>query len=309
LISNQRQKMSRSFHQFEKLSDDNIVSVLAFVGDAPFELPPSTGIRFEDGRSTMTNVLPRISKKIHSILKNSDYLWKLALERIVKNNPWPWENGLKQFILKNSSDPDMTQQNERSCDENDDYPSRSSLLEESIRIITASEVNDQRGDSFRNDADDNLAHHRIFKWIFKWIKTMNITSPLFQMPGTVHLGSRFALHFFEPRFRLLIAEVMAPFPPTARQGKAISPKSSGALPTFIYANCRHLQKGATVTIVRVINCYIFPDGTADVILEALTYAKIYQVWERPNSRGLCEASAFKLTGGEKPPEQLFSSIN
>jgi len=291
LISNQRTKLSPTFSQLEVLNDDTIVSVLAFVGDAPFELLNSSGKRFEDGRSTMTDVLPYVSKKIYFILKNSDYLWKLALIRLVSHDPLYWVSGLQHFILKHSSD--MTRHNER-CNNEDSYPSRSDLIKESIRILSASEINDQHGDSFSNAAGTKLLHHRLFKWIFKWIKTMSITSPLFHMPGNVRLGSTFGLHFFEPRYRTLIGEVMAPFPPSARQGETISPTSSGAVPTFIYANCRRLAIGATVTVVQVTHCEIFHDGTADVELKPMSYARISQVWERPDSGRLCEASALKL---------------
>jgi len=288
LISSQRIKLSPTFPQFEMLNDDTIVSVLAFVGDAPFELLSSSGRRFEDGRSTMTDVLPLVSKKIYFILKNSDYLWKHALIRLVNHDPGSWANGLQQFILEHSSDADMTRHNE------DGYPSQSDLVNESIRILSASATNDQRGDSFINAADTKLLHHRLFKLIFKWIRTMSITSPLFYMPGTVRIGSTIGLHFFEPRYRTLISEVMAPFPPSARQGEPITPTSLGAVPTFIYANCRILKIGAVVTIVQVITCEIFPDGAADVELKPLSYARISHVWERPDSGRLCEASAFKL---------------
>merc|ERR1712150_50376 len=86
----------------------------------------------------------------------------------------------------------------------------------------------------RNKSNGGLCYQLAIKWIIT--NFVRIKSPLFYMPGITQLGKRFGLHFFEPRYRLLIAEVMAPFPASARTGHPISANSSGSFPIFIYAN-------------------------------------------------------------------------
>lgn len=54
------------------------------------------------------------------------------------------------------------------------------------------------------------SHERLFRYILK--NHIQYSSPLFYMPGDVEIGKEFGLHFFEPRYRLLISEVMSPYP-------------------------------------------------------------------------------------------------
>lgn len=270
-------KIPRSFPQFKQLSDDTVLSIFTFIGDVPYELP-----RAKDGQSTLTSVLPFISKKINFILKDSGYLWKLAMERLLRNEAC-WKLGLREFIFEHG---DMKSQNNISRVTNN-FSSGSDLLNESIRVLKYSD----RFGQHEGVISSKFLHQRIFKWVSVYIHSRKVKSPLFYMPGRTQLGGRFALHFFEPRYRTLIAEVMAPLPASARMGKPISAE---ARPTFIYANRSRLSIGTIATIVEVIQCRIYQDGTADVMLEPTGYARIEIVWERPNSGQLWEAEAFKL---------------
>mmetsp|Transcript_14820 Transcript_14820/g.22643 ORF Transcript_14820/g.22643 Transcript_14820/m.22643 type:complete len:163 (-) Transcript_14820:186-674(-) len=114
------------------------------------------------------------------------------------------------------------------------------------------------------------------------------------MTGAVRLGQPFGLHFFEPRYRLLIAEVMQNWPESARRGESIVASSRGLLPTFIYAHMSPLAPTTPACLVQVRNCMIHPDGSADVMLTPVAYVSLEQVWERPNSRGLFEASCLRM---------------
>lgn len=278
--SNKKQKITLSFPQFKQLSDDTVLSILAFVGDVPYE-PPCMD-RAEDGQSTLTSVLPYISKKIHSILEDSEYLWKLALERLVRNDP-RWKCGLQQYVFEHN---DTKGENSISHVENN-FSSGSDLLNESIRVLRYSDRLKQREGVFCS----KFLHQRIFKWVLIRIHSWKIKSPLFYMPGRTKLGERFGLHFFEPRYRTLIAEIMAPFPASERRGKPIT---STPKPTFIYANRSRLNIGTIATIVEVVVCRIYQDGTADVILEPSAYARIEKAQERPDAGQLWEGEAVKL---------------
>jgi hypothetical protein len=136
----------------------------------------------------------------------------------------------------------------------------------------------------------------------------------------IKLQNPFGIHFFEPRYRLLINEVMSPYPPEYRTGEPLdepfNPEQNrnflvhndGSLleeyPTFIYANHSPLKQGSLVTIVQVKSCFIHGDGRADVTLEPMQYGRIESVWERRNSDHLYEARVVKLNGAEEEHEVL-----
>ena len=111
------------------------------------------------------------------------------------------------------------------------------------------------------------------------------------------IGESFGLHFFEPRYRLLISEVMAPYPVAFRRGDPIQLQGSGhsSYPKFIYANYSPLDRGAPAVIVEVRQCLINPNGTADVFLCPTSYIWIEDIRERPNSGALYDARAIRMT--------------
>jgi len=130
------------------------------------------------------------------------------------------------------------------------------------------------------------------------------------MPSTVQLGQSFGLHFFEPRYRIMIAEVMDDWPAESRRGVDVRPvtavppqkeartTNTANYPTFVFANNGNLSRGSTACIVRVENCFIHSGGTADVILVPIAYVKIDQCWVRPNARGLHEARIIRMPKAE-----------
>jgi len=152
--------------------------------------------------------------------------------------------------------------------------------------------------------------------------------PVFYMPSAIRLGSPYGLHFFEPRYRLLMSEVMAPYPVSARRGERISPMVSALypnnnlrqngddddiksdllnvleqnqtllgryqLPTFIHAHQSPLRKNTPATIVQVRQCVVSRDGSADVYLEPIAYIWIDEVFERPGTGGLFEARGIRM---------------
>jgi len=131
----------------------------------------------------------------------------------------------------------------------------------------------------------------------KLVQNLRFRSPIFYMPGPVTIGVEFGLHFYEPRYRLLISEVMAPYPVVFRRGDPIQLEGSGhqSYPKFIYANHSPLERGAPAVIVEVRQCLINPNGTADVFLCPTAYIWIEDIRERPNSGALYDARAIRMT--------------
>ena len=164
--------------------------------------------------------------------------------------------------------------------------------------------------AFTNTSTENRRSHCIIMELYRHILSQYIKfrSPLFYMPDQVEIGREFGIHFFEPRYRLLIAEVMSSFPRDYSQGGTITPLLSKLLynhtnpferrcspyPTFIYANNSPLKANSVVTIVEVSHCIIHENHTADVSLQPVQYGRIEEVRERPNSHHLYEAKVVRM---------------
>ena len=139
-----------------------------------------------------------------------------------------------------------------------------------------------------------------YKAIYRRVVDTHVrcTAPVFFMTGHVRLGHTIQLHFFEPRYRLLIALTMDGWPESARRGAPICANRQGEWPTFLYAFKSELRPGAPACLVQVKQCLVYPDGTADVSLLVHAYVRLEQVWERPHSGRLFEATGFRMgTGG------------
>ena len=114
-------------------------------------------------------------------------------------------------------------------------------------------------------------------------KYIRFTAPVFHMPNYIRLGHEFRLHFFEPRYRLLIAEVMQNWPESSKSGGAITADRNGKFPSFIHANNNHLTAKSQALIVHVRQAHIHPSGRADVLLVPVAHVQIEKVWIRPNT--------------------------
>mmetsp|Transcript_27014 Transcript_27014/g.41029 ORF Transcript_27014/g.41029 Transcript_27014/m.41029 type:complete len:321 (+) Transcript_27014:194-1156(+) len=215
-------------------------------------------------RGTITGVLPFVNKKINEFCKR-DYFWRAALKRVCVNEPSLWKEGLMQLL------PEGTKSTE-------------GLVDYARKEIP--------GSTYRS----------IFQSIFE--THIRFTGPVFYMRGMVRLGQAFGLHFFEPRYRLLIAEVMRDWPESARRGELIAASTQRRLPTFIYAHMSPLAPATPACLVQVHSCMIHPDGSADVMLTPVAYVSLERVWERSNSGRLFQATCLRM--GQSQSRQIES---
>lgn len=158
---------------------------------------------------------------------------------------------------------------------------------------------------------------------------MRYRAPIFNMGSSVKLGEPYGLHFFEPRYRVLISEIMSQYPVSARRGNPIAPILPGLipqnnaqrrivmdaelqvylldlleknesilqehnLPTFIHAHQSPLRRNIPATIVQVQMCAAAPDGSADVFLNPIAYIWLEDIWERPGTGGLLEGRGIRM---------------
>ncbi|KAL3803035.1 hypothetical protein ACHAWO_003834 [Cyclotella atomus] len=167
----------------------------------------------------------------------------------------------------------------------------------------------------------------IYQCIYRSVLQHHIRyqAPVFYMPSSIRLGVEYGLHFFEPRYRLLISEVMSTYGVAARRGERIQPVLPGVYPTttlirdesvkiqllnfleanesilrqhhtptFIHAHQSPLGPNTPATIVKVKVCQISPNGSADVFLEPVAYIWLERIWERPGTGGLIEARGIRM---------------
>eukprot|EP00986_Skeletonema_menzelii_P002021 scaffold555_cov158-Skeletonema_menzelii.AAC.18 len=336
--------------------EDILLAILSFVADTPFEIVG--GDNPTCGRSTLTHTLPLVSKQFYRLTKEHDIFWENALLRLVKKESM-WEDGMRRFVFDSKCDKIRSDILERNHNRNRrDKRTKNNRLQEqrvqaevdaSSQMSTTSNVDNLKSDNTDNTAKEeallqqacdaveafpphNFAscsgvHQCIYKSIVH--DHLRYQGPVFYMPSAIRLGSPYGLHFFEPRYRLLMSEVMAPYPVSARRGERISPmvpsllppsnnlRQNGDdddikadllnvleqnqsllgkyhLPTFIHAHQSPLRKNTPATIVQVRQCMVSRDGSADVYLEPIAYVWIDQVFERPGTGGLYEARGIRM---------------
>ena len=309
--------------------------IFLFVFVLTDETPP-------EHQATLTHVIPLINKTCCNVYAKSNYLWKNALFRLVKGKPDLWGHGLKCFLIKHhplpssssssSSDHHVNDQIEmnqmKEINEKDEKEAKMYTL-----VIDAGKLMEhllQTHDGYfsynfenHDDTATTVEDVDLTKSVHKETKPMYMelychvliyyikyTAPLFRMPGVVQLGIPIRLHLFEPRYRLLIGEVMSKFPQEYKTGIEIpneeddDDKTNMSLlnngystPTFLYAN-KPLHTGNTAMIVEVRRCAIHPNDTADVELIPIQCVRIETVWERPHSNRLSEARVIKMSNEE-----------
>ena len=95
------------------------------------------------------------------------------------------------------------------------------------------------------------------------LSTESFTYKVILLRFAVCLGEPYSVHFYEPRYRLLIAEVMRDYSDEAKHGGHIGNHNP---PCFVHANRGPLAPTTPATLVQVVRCEMFPDGRADVVL-------------------------------------------
>lgn len=321
-----------------------------------------------DSHSTLTHTLPLVSKQFYRLTSNHDLYWKHALLRLVQNEPSLWEEGLQRMVFDAKCDElraEILERNRSRSVRRRDKRTKDSQLNQQqqqppqsafeSKIISACSVgadnnnpSNSVGVSSPLTEEEELLqqackamqlhpprHHTaspsgMYQCVYQSIVLghMRYQAPVFYMPSSVQLGSRYGLHFFEHRYRLLISEVMASFPTRTRRGEQIGPVVLGLLPpnrsqsgvldddiklsildlcekneslltnhhypTFIHAHQSPLRRNSPAAIVRVLHCSISPDGSADVLLSPLSYIWLEEIWERPGTGGLIEARGIRM---------------
>ena len=104
--------------------------------------------------------------------------------------------------------------------------------------------------------------------------------PMFFMRSRLQLNRPFQLHFFEPRYRRLIARVMEDVPIRFKSGEPITQPSY--IRRMIYCPANSVNAGSMAFICEVRRCQIANDGQADVELNPVLDCVLERVFVLPH---------------------------
>ena len=256
--------------RFEVLGEDTMLSILKFVSNAPLEQ-----VTTQPGLSELTDLLPGVSKMFQE-LSEHDSLWKPALLRQLQREPKLWTEGLLKLAENQKLwDPDFS-----------DSETTVSFLERVRAALNA------------------IAYKTIYKEVVS--QHIRVTKPVFYMPGPLLLGGSYRVHLFEPRYRLMVAELLRDYPQEARQGGHTTAGGRPA-PVFIHANRDPFGVASGACLVQMVRCTISPrDGTADIMLLPIAYVWLEKVWIRQNSGNLHYAQSVRM--GQKATRDMHELI-
>lgn len=211
--------------------------------------------------SSLTHTLPLVSKEFRDMCR-SNCLWQPALEQLVETEPSLWKEGLLKL-----------------------HPCEASSSSELVRLV--------------HKGLREPGYFRLYRMVVA--RFVRFTSPVFcMMGGTVRLGRPFAIHLFEPRYRLLIQSVMEGYPAQARNGRQIVAEE---LPSFVYAHVAPFCASSPACLVEVQRCMIYENGRADVLLMPVAHIKMERVWQEPNTGRLLFAQCLRLGASHQVEER------
>jgi len=239
---------------------------------------------------TLTHVLPLVNKRFRLLCNQSDILWTESLERLLglrstqvrsdMGSSDLWEAGLLSFIKCNDpSDNDSPGEGCANGSGDDSRPFDNarvrSLIIKACDCINKEEDEPQEQSSLAGEVFRQvLLHHK------------PVRLPVFSMFCPITIGEELSLRLFEPRYRLMIAEVMSGRSDRERQGFPISTPR----PRFLFACRSDSFRRAVTCIVEVRRCLIRQDGIADVEIVPISWAILEKRARRPESGGLVDGT-------------------
>lgn len=203
-------EVSPQFPRFSQLPDPVQFHVISFLATAPQERI-FDGEKFGTEQGTLSKVFPFVCRKFRTFAR-SETLWQMCLERALSSDKI-WSTALGRMA------PDLATPH--------------GLVPALLEFADVSSC------------------QNLYKVILN--EHIRLRLPIFFMPmqfdrDTPH--PRYSLHFFEPRYRLMMAELM--------QGVDRHPGDDG--PVFLHVVDMRGPSSKVAALVRVMDCVFAPDG-------------------------------------------------
>ena len=229
---------SSEFHLFQELPESAQYHVFSFLATAPLE--KIFGVdSFRDSAGPLVKTLPLVCKKFRDFSR-SEPLWQASLERALARDK-VWSEALARMGVTAPQD---------------DPSGLVPALLASTNISTC-----------KNLYQVILNEH------------IRVRLPIFFMPHEFDKATPnpiYQLHFFEPRYRLMMAELM--------RGFVQDPGDDG--PVFLHVVDMRGPRAKVGALVRIRECVFAPDGRAVAELQLVGSVRLKRCWVRPQSYSL-----------------------
>lgn len=294
----------KEFHLFSHLQDELQINVLSYIADAPFEekcngasssspviitteatnttsTPASLSRHCMTYSSTLTHVLPYVSKKFCQVHTKSDQLWKDALMRqlVCNSDPELWYSALQNIVHRttNRTYSNITKSNHTNGDDKEDKPEAlHRLIDQAYQVLASVDT-----PQFMN-----------YRYLYRIIMNSQLRQilPVFTMTGDVVLNEPYGLHLFEYRYRYMMQNLMRQHANFVRQAYCNDPHTTPTTSAtrtqllqqypiyFLHANRGNIRRSEMAVIAQVIQCDLHPDGRADIVVKPIHFCWIERSW-------------------------------
>jgi len=264
-------------------------------------------IGLSDAEGTLTKNLPLVCRRFRHYCNRSESLWLSSLERLISSKPDSWGEGVRSILLSVRSIPLDVSIVEQvySGDSSFKVDLLQSMKQEDLRKLLQTVCKIATQQAFRNGAKNSYVRAGMgegadsvnqqqrcceVKLAYRCLITehMMVKMPVFYMPSPLQLNQPIGLHFFEPRYRRLIAEVTV--------GRTSDELSGGQmkepLPRFVFACNSPLAAGTNAFVVELHRCRLYINGRADVLVNPVRQVRLVKVEEQrgSDSLGLCDVT-------------------
>ncbi|KAG7358480.1 hypothetical protein IV203_015069 [Nitzschia inconspicua] len=315
--------MRQGFPQYSDLGIEIRRHILSFVATGPMEeRNPIEQISDTYLPGSLTSTLPRVNKEFRQ-LSDLDFFWAPVLKRQLEHpeNGTLWVDGLQRLLplenfveLERQKRQLQVQESQRSEEEEEDGEGEEEEQEtegprqQISAVLPPLQLLQQVRSQF---ADELLVS---YKQLYRKIYTSHIQfdAPMFVMPCHLRIGQLYGLHLFEPRYRIMMHDLMQATedPVTSMSGGTIRPTVRDGLvtpPLLIHANLgSRLAPGESACLVQVVQCTTYEQGQADVQLLPVAWCRLDRIWVRPNAGHLFYARATRLPGSTQQREYYHS---
>lgn len=298
-------KLKKSLHPRESLSPFKAPQAYyheAFHGN-PGKNQRLSGVASLQAFATLTHVLPLVNKRFHVLCNESNVLWTEALERLLgfRNSQSKsdfatsdlWEKGIISLIeSSDDTGEEETTENDDKAEVLNDKTTRTEF-EWARELIAKASGCVARQKSSQNvigveNMLDRLHTKEVFRQVLLHHKSARL--PVLTMRyDSVPVGKEVTIRLSEPRYRLMIASIMAGRSDNERKGFPLS----APRPRFLFACKPSALQSRVACIVDVRRCHIHQDGVVDVIIVPLSWVLMQDVSHRPDSGGLLDATMIR----------------
>jgi len=273
---------------------------LSFVAQGPIEDESE-----KETIAPLTHIFPLVCKSWNNLIKTSDILWISSLQRIVYQNPDVFKEGFLIYLNSGKTSPPWSAFYQQAVDRNDFLLAASvrkmeSLSKQQMFELVSSiydSISSQDSKEYKQDIADRKQEFSCARHLYiTLIKNYTLTTfPVFHMSfNAAKVGLYLTLNIFEPRYRMLITEVMDGKSSSELNGRMIKLNR----PRFIFANERELRSGTDGFLVEICRCTILEGARAKIKIQFMRRVELKQLRLRPGvENGLFEARIRRFDGG------------